>query len=276
MTELTKIDQMIIQLKDEIAGTDELGYIYSKSMLKKINFEHTPLEIRFIDVDNSGFYSLNMSGETVESVFSGLIGLHGAASLDFNFFTKTMKLVSDVASHCYAIKEPLKELKLTQLNWQDAYIRYVKKDTSAHRYSFNLHGLHTIFDNKKIQYDFCPSLFEQPSFFTGCIGYFDGSQYENGHSGFVMKVQAANISMGQDVINYKFYVSLEQEHPLIIMESGHCVSEIQFKQFIETHLYKMFYDIFSKSGLEYSFKELKTLSRTEMQDLIKIHEMVKV
>lgn len=43
MTELTKIDQMIIRLKDEISGADELGYIYSRAMLKKINFEHTPL-----------------------------------------------------------------------------------------------------------------------------------------------------------------------------------------------------------------------------------------
>jgi len=275
MTELTKIDQMITQLKDEIAGTDDVGYVYSKSMLKKINFEHTPLEIRFIDVDNSGFYSLNMSGESVESVFTGLIGLHGISSLDFNLFTKTMKIVSDVASHCYAIKKPLKDLKLTQLNWQDAYICYVKTDTSAHRYSFNLYGLHTIFDDKKIKYEFCPSLFEQPSFFTGCIGYFDGSRYEHGYSGFVMKVQAANISMGKDVINYTFYVSLEQEHPVIIMENGTCVNDVQFKKFIETHLYKMFYDIFSKSGVGYSFKELKTLSRTEMQDLIKIHEMVK-
>lgn len=276
MTELIKIDQMILMLKDEISGPDEVGYIYSKSMLKKINFEHTPLEIRFIDVDNSGFYSLNMSGESVEVVFTGLIGLHGIASLDFNFFTKIMKLVSDVASHCYAIKEPLKDLKLTQLNWQDAYIRYVKTDTSAHRHSFNLHGLHTIFDNKKIKYDFCPSLFEQPSFFIGCIGYFDGSRYEHGYSGFVMKVQAANILVGNNLINYTFYVSLEQESPVILMENGNCVNDVQFKKFIETHLYKMFYDNFSMSGMKYSFKELKMLSRTEMQDLVKIHEMSKI
>lgn len=275
----SQLDDVLHVLKNDINGDeDNDGSIYSQFLLKKLTYVNEPLEIRFIDTIGMGFYSMNMAGESVENVFSGLMALHCNYSLNFDYFTSIMRLVSDLASNAYAIKQPIKEINLTGLNWQDAYIRYNRGDNPSHQHSFNINGLHTIFNNKKIVYNIEPSLMYQASTFNGCIGYFDLGNRDDSRSGFVMRMQCGFRSLiDNSVANYSFFVSLDENHPFILMDDGKVVTEERFKLYIEQHLYKLFHRAFSLTGVgPGTVNELKTFTRIEMKDLVQIHDMVKM
>lgn len=279
LNEKSKLDDVLKVLKDDLGGDDNPdGYIYSQALLKKLTYANEPLEIRFIDITGIGFYSMTMAGASVENMFSGLMALHCNYGINFDYFTQVMCSISDVASNAYVIKKPFKDINLTGLNWQDAYIRYTRTDNPSHSHSFNINGDHTIFNNNKVTYAVEPSLLYEPSMFNGCIGYFDAGNRENSRSGFVMRMQCSCISLTDNSSsNYSFFVSLDESNPFILMEDGKVVTEERFKLYVEQHVYKILYRAFSLTGVgPETVTELKTFTRTEMQDVVKIHEMVKM
>jgi len=279
LNEKSKLDDVLKVLKDDLGGDEnDDGYIYSQALLKKLTYANEPLEIRFIDITGIGFYSMAMAGASVENMFSGLMALHCNYGINFDYFTQVMCSISDVASNAYVIKKPFKDINLTGLNWQDAYIRYTRTDNPSHSHSFNINGDHTIFNNNKVTYAVEPSLLYEPSMFNGCIGYFDAGERENSCSGFVMRMQCSCRSLtDKSVINYSFFVSLDESNPFILMEDGRVVTEERFKLYVEQHVYKILYRAFSLTGVgPETVTELKTFTRTEMQDVVKIHEMVKM
>jgi hypothetical protein len=279
LNEKSKLDDVLKVLKDDLGGDDDHdGYIYSQALLKKLTYANEPLEIRFIDITGIGFYSLTMAGASVENMFSGLMALHCNYSINFDYFTQVMSSISDVASNAYVIKKPFKEINLTGLNWQDAYIRYTRTDNPSHSHSFNINGAHTIFNNNKISYDVDPSLMYESSMFNGCIGYFDAGDRENSCSGFVMRMQCSCQSLTDKTFaNYSFFVSLDEGNPFILMEDGKVVTEERFKLYVEQHVYKLLHRAFSLTGVgPGTVTELKTFTPTEMKDLVNIHEMVKM
>jgi hypothetical protein len=279
LNEKSKLDDVLKVLKNDLGGDDvDDGYIYSQALLKKLTYANEPLEIRFIDITGLGFYSLTMAGASVENMFSGLMALHCNYSINFDYFNKVMRAISDVASKAYVIKKPFKEINLTGLNWQDAYIRYTRTDNQSHRHSFNINGAHTIFNNNKVSYDVEPSLMYESSTFNGCIGYFDAGNRDNSCSGFVMRMQCSCRSLtDHSFANYSFFVSLDENNPFILMEDGKIVTEERFKFYVEQHLYKFLYRTFISTGVGTdTINELKAFTKTEMQDIVKIHEMVKM
>lgn len=264
------IATMLQVLKDDISNDE--GYIYSRSLLKNISFHKNPMEIRFIDVIGKGFYYVDVNGSSINNAFRGLMALHCNYTINFDYFSKVMKLISDIAYRSYSIKRPLKQIELMDLNWQDASIRHVIGSESR-QYQFNSNGLHTVFDGKKISYDVEPTMIKESSSINGCIGYFEAINRQDSCSGFVMRMQC---SFGA-IATYEFYVSLDESNPFILMESGTLVSEQVFSTYLEQHLYKMIYRNFLTSGVgPGTIGELKKFTQKEMKDLVQLHDMVKL
>lgn len=265
------LDDVLNTLKKDMSGQGDEFVIYSQKLIKKLSNVKDPFDFRFIDISGMGFYSMNLIGDSVENVFNGLMALQCNYSINFDYFTKIIKVISDIAFNSYSIQKPLKEIKLKGLNWQDAYIRYAKSENQSHCYSFNIHGNNTTFNNKRIIYEFETTLNPSPCLLTGCIGYFNASTTV--HSGFVMKMEC---SLGSDD-NYSFFVSLDEDHPFILSQNGDLVTEEHFKSYVEHKLYKRFDSAFSLTGVgPQNMDELKTFDRNQMKDLVQLHDMVKM
>lgn len=273
------LDDVLNILKKDINGDDDTdGSLYSQVLIKKLTYVHQPLEIRFIDTVGMGFYSMNIAGESVENVFNALMSLHCNYSINFDYFTKIMTFLSDVISNAYAVKKPFKALNLTGANWQDGYIRYNQANNLSHCYTFNINGLPTILNDQKIAYDIEPSILYEKSAFNGSIGYFNFENDESYRSGFVMKMQCSCRSIiDNSVANYSFFVSLDENNPFILMGDGKLITEERFKYHTKQHVYKLFHRAFSLTGVgPGTITELQAFTRTEMKDLVQIHEMVKM
>jgi len=268
---MNSLDTVIKTLQDDL-GPDNFK-VYTQNIYKMLKSTQPPLQIRFIDLGRIGFHILCMAGDRIESLFEGLMALHCNYSINFDYLSEVVQSLSDVAYKSYFIKQPIEKINLEGLNWQDGKIRYAKEGPLESSYTFNINGLHTIFNDTKINYPFEISLGDVKTSFNGVIGYFNAVDRHDSRSGFVMQLKCSLGAMGQ----YSFFVSLDENNPFILMDYGQYISLDRFKVYVEKCLYKSLYTSLKSSGVvHYTLKEFKTLTAEEIKDLFTVQAMLKV
>lgn len=267
---MDSLDVVIKTLQDDL-GPDNFN-IYNQNIYKMIKSTQPPLQIRFIDLGRIGFHIICMAGDRIESLFEGLMALHCNYSINFDYLSEVIQSVSDIASKSYFIKKPIESVNLQGLNWQDGKIRYSKEGPLESSYTFNINGLHTIFNDTKITYPFETSLFDVKSSFNGVIGYFNADDRDDSRSGFVMQLKCSMGELGK----HSFFISLEENNPFILMEYGRYISLDRFKIYIENYFYKTLYKSLKAYGVGPTLKELKTFTTEDIKGLITVQSMLKV
>lgn len=268
---MDSLDVVIKTLQEDL-GEDNFN-IYTQNIYKMLKSTQPPLQIRFIYLGRIGFHLLCMAGDRIESLFEGLMALHCNYSINFDYLSEVVQSLSVIATKSSFIKQPIEKINLDGLNWQDGKIRYSKEGPLESSYTFNINGLHTIFNDKKIDYPFEISIGDVKSSFNGVVGYFNADDRPDSRSGFVMQIKCSLGQFGK----HSFFVSLEENNPFILMDYGKYISLERFKSYIEKWLYKSLHQSLKASGVgPSSLKELKTFTAEEIKSLITIQSMLKV